>query len=525
MLAQHEQEDFLALFLELEARCKVEPSLNQEWENARADFLGKSGDNVHVEHRFREWFLLERVSQSLGSPPAVSWAPEAPEVDSIWHRLLDSFYGIFQGIGNDDEGFPLLEDLWSGRQIRLVGNRMKIDETGVMVGRVAVGGEEHHVPFPGTAFLIAPGLADALAKDLSSIRAKQPRSRLSQQQCENLLLPYRNADEEGGQSTEDFQQQLRELLQDQNKWDIPQVFALLEKEGPQETLNRIAFDSEVNLEALRHCIHGLTTQASGTAKATKSPEQEQDYLDPKEVSEALEAFEAAQGSGHDLTQSFSVLEEKLGFESGSSDPYQEVLGEGTSSEPVGTQEAPGSAMWMATYLWEREQAGVLPGRETLEEITHFLEFLRNIFGRNLEADEVQQHQILAYFCQAEDSEVLARQLSHMDLFLQWLIDEQGAQIQMDPSSRELIHQVVSVNQHWSAADTATGSMAMVQRVEPMQVDTDGGEAANVLGWPAGLDFQPGVGDALRGQWRHGKFQMAAWFPKALMPAAPPTPDE
>ncbi|MDA0667521.1 MAG: hypothetical protein O3A95_07625 [Planctomycetota bacterium] len=523
MSVQHEQEDFLALLHELEARCKVDPSLNQEWEDARADFLSKSGENVHTENRFREWFLLERVSPTLGSPPAVLWAPDAPEVDSIWHRLLDSFYGIFQGIGNDDEGFPLLEDLWSGRQIRLIGSRMKIDDTGVMVGRVAVGGEEHHVPFPGTAFLIAPGLADALAKDLSSIRAKQPRSRLSQQQCENLLLPYRVAQEEENQSTEDFQQQLRELLEDQNKWDIPQVIALLEKEGPQETLNQIAFDSDIDLEALRHCIHGLTAQGSDNPISSKTPEEDQDYLDPKDVLEALEAFDTAIENGTDLVQSFSALEEKLGFEAGTSDPYQEVLNEGTSAEPVGTQEAPGSAMWMATYLWEQEQMGAHPGRESLEEITHFLEFLRNIFGRNLEADEVHQHQILAYFCQAESSEILTEQLSHLEPFLAWLIEEQGALIQMDQPSRELIHRVVSVNQHWSGSDSITGSMAMVQETDPLQVGTDSGDAAIVMGWPEGFDFQPGIGDALRGQWRHGKFQIGAWFPKALMPAAIPTP--
>ena len=524
MSVQHEQEDFLALFHELEARCKADPTLLQEWEETRAVFLGRDQDDQNAQHRFREWFLLERVSEKLGTPPAVAWAPDAPEVDSLWHRVLDSFYGIFQGIGNDDEGYPLLEDLWSGRQIRLIGHRMKIDDSGVMVGRVAVGGEEHHVPFTGSSFLIAPGLADALAKDLSSIRAKQPRSRLSQQQCEGLLLPYRKPQEDADHAQEDFQQQLEDLLKGQSKWSVPEVYALLEEKGAQETLNQIAFESDIDLEALRHCIHGLINQGTqeGDSTPSSSAHQDQDYLDPEEVLEALEAFDAASKGGNSLADSFSLLEEKLGFDTGTSDPYHEALDDKTDSDPVGSPEAPGSAMWMATYLWEQEQAGKHPGREALEEITTFLEFLRNIFARNLEAEEIQQYQILAYFCQAESSAVLENQLNHMEPFLSWLIEEQGALIQLDQASMAMIHQVVSVNQEWSQTESAIGSMALVHQENPLLVETDGGEPAEVIGWPEGLDFKPGAGDALRGKWQHGKFQIAAWFPKALMPSAAPT---
>jgi len=525
MSVQHEQEDFLALFHELEARCKAEPFLHQEWEDARIEFLGLNGDDPHAEHRFREWFLLERVSQKLGAPPAVAWAPDAPDVDSIWHRLLDSFYGIFQGIGTDDEGFPLLEDLWSARQIRLGGQRMNIDESGIMVGRVAQGGKEHHIPFTGTSFLIAPGLADALAKDLSSIRSKQPRSRLSQQQCEALLLPYRERQSGPAKTNQDFQAQLEALLTGQTQWNLAQVFQLLEEHGPQETLNRIAFDSDIDLEELRLCVHGLTEESQTNSAPPRVPQIEEDHLDPQDVLEALEAFESAQQTGMDLAESFSLLEDRLGLEKGSSDPYQEVLEDSVTSEPVGSHEAPGSALWMATYLWEQEQLGDQPGRETLEEITQFLEFLRNIFGRNLEAEEVQQHQVLAYFCQAETSAALQQQLDLLGPFLNWLIEEQGALLRLGDPARTLIQQVVQVNQHWTESDSSSANMALVQREQPLQVSTDDGDHADVHGWPQGLGFQPGLGDALRGQWRDGKFHIAAWFPKALMPTAIPAAAE
>lgn len=524
MSVQHEQEDFLALFHELEARCKAETSLNQEWEDARAHFMGQNRNDPHAEHRFREWFLLERVSQKIGTPPAVAWAPEAPEVDSIWHRVLDSFYGIFQGIGTDEQGYPLLEDLWSGRQIRLGGHRMNMDDSGVMVGRVALGGEEHHVPFTGTSFMIAPGLADALARDLSSIRAKQPRSRLSQEQCEALLQPYREEQQQAS-DTEDFHKQLHELLEGQKKWDIDQVFKLIETQGTQEALNQIAFDSDIDLEALRHCIHGLSSEPPTGDEASSTAKEDEDYLNPEEILEALEAFESSQQNGKNLAESFSLLEEQLGLDSGSSDPYQEILDDDVSSEPVGSEELPGSAMWMATYLWEMEQMGEHPVRETLEEITQFLEFLRKIFGRNFEAEEVQQHQLLAYFCQAKTPEELQIQLDQLAPFLNWLIEEQGAMLRLDEPAKELIQKVVQVNQHWTASDSASASLALVQRNRPLQVKADDGDDADVLGWPEDLDFRPGVADALRGQWRHGKFHISAWFPQALMPTTAPAAAE
>jgi len=516
MSVEHEQEDFLALFHELEARCKADPILEQEWGKAQSNFLGSQGLNTHAMHRFREWFLLERVSPKLGAPPAVIWAPESPEVNSIWHRLLDSFYGIFQGIGSDDEGYPLLEDLWSGRQIRLIRKQMNMDETGVLVGRVAVGGEDHHVPFTGAAFLIAPGLADALAKDLSSIRAKQPRSRLSQEQCENLLLPYRLLEEAEPVASKDYQEQLSVLLEGQSKWTMSQVLHLIQTQGAQEALNQIAFDSELDLEGLRHCLHGLTSTPTATTKPKRNLGE--DELDQAAVQNALLAFEKDQHAGKDVEESFALLEQQLGLKPGTSDPYDEIKhAEQATNATVGPAEAPGSAMWMATFLWEQEQLGNHPSRETLEQISGFLEFLRNIFGRNLEADEIHQHQILAFFCQAKSSKTLDTQLKQLEGFLLWLAQEQGAEIQLNKESKSLIQRVVRVNQGWASSPSEIGSMALVQKSKPLLVSADDADQAEVLGWPSNLDFQPQVGDALRGQWRQGKFHVAAWFPKALMP--------
>lgn len=524
-LNHHGQDAFLQLLLELESRCLADAQLKQEHADAREAFLpqGKETLDAHAEHRFREWFLLERPSNKLGAPPAVFFAPEAPEPDSLWFRLLDSFLGIFKGIGSDDQGAPLLEDLWSGRQVRLAGTQMQLDENGVMVGRVAHGGGEQHVPLPGATFLVTPGLADAMASDLSRTRAAQPRARLSQLQCEDLLLPYHQEAHVDAKESR-WASDLELLLRPHAEWDVDRVLDMVQELGIQEALSAIAFESDIDLEALRIIFQEMATEASTLTTEEESPQQsgslvvEDETIHPDDVAAALAAFDAASTEGADLASRFHALEESLGLEPGTSDPFEDLATrEPAPEERVGLEQPPGIPLCLATYLWELEQEQEHPKRETLEELSVFLEFLQDLQQETFEPERVLQHQLLAYLCRSRDLESLDHRIQHLDRFLVWLIQEQDAPLQWNSEVWEMVRQVVQCNAALASEEAPADAMALVDNLAPLTVAAEDGESARVLGWPAasGVDVQKG--DALQGHWSDGKFTVRAWFPQALMP--------
>lgn len=534
----HGQDAFLDLLRELVAQCKADPQLAEEWQNASETFLGKTSaaPDKHAEHRFREWFLLERTSEKLGSPPAVFFAPDAPEPDTLWFRLLDSFLGIFKGIGNDEQGAPLMEDLWSGRQIRLAGAPMNLDESGVLVGRVAHSGGEQHIPLPGATFLVAPGLADALARDLSRSRASQPRARLSQLECEDLVVPYRPAGQAGDAVESTWQEDLEILLLPHAQWDIERVLGLVEEQGIQDALSSIAFQSDIDLESLRLIFQDMATEArlleeqmDGEAPsmlAPAAPAADGDAVDPEAVAEALAAFDALAEEGADLASRFTELETKLGLEPGTSDPYEEVVQrEPTAEERVGLEQPPGIPLCLATYLWELEQAGEHPTRETLQELSDFLEFLQELQLGTFEPERVLQHQLLAYLCRTEDVATLNRRIEHLDAFLGWLIQEQDAPLDWSEKTRSKVSEVVTFNASLAGTDTTADAMAMIDSLAPLTVAAEDGESSAVLGWPYGAEVSVEKGDALHGHWSAGRFTVRAWFPQALLPKQATAPAE
>ena len=152
-------EPTLALLQEMQERVLAHPGLHEEWGAAWKDFHGGRPDPA-AANRFAEWFLLERDSQALGSPPVVAWAPGGVKEDANWTRLLDSLLGIFRAVPGP-EGEPLqLEDLWSGRTIAVIGlERREVSDSSILaVGRFVQADEFHHRPLPGLLLLSVEGL-------------------------------------------------------------------------------------------------------------------------------------------------------------------------------------------------------------------------------------------------------------------------------------------------------------------------------------------------------------------------------
>jgi hypothetical protein len=511
------QEDFLGLLQQLEARCHADRTLSEEWGKAWRDYENEGIADPHALHRFREWFLLERPADALGTPPAVAWAPDAPEESSLWHRMLDSFFGIFQGMGEDQQGFPLLEDLWSGRQIRLIGEKMSMDSNGVLLGRVALGGDDYHVPLTGATFLIAPGLAEALTNDLSRIRAEQPRSRLSQRQCEGLLKPYLDSSVTQPNSHGRVEE-LEEILSGQSEWTPKDITTLVEQIGTHEALNTLAFETNLDLEALRRFLLSGSPQ-----EPTPSIETDETQLDRDKTKRALDNFEQSQRARLDVDTIFVNLEKDLGLKEGTSDPYQEaVQQEEDPGNRVGLDDTPGITVLMATYLWEMEQRKVPTPKERIETITRFLDFIQEQQQGSLDPEGIQQYQLLAYLCRARTAGELDEAWSHLQDFMGWLQEGQAAAIDASPTTIDLAREVVSVNEFLDTGEEDSETMTLIATVNPLGTEGEDGEIIPILGWPEGLHVTPRKGDAIRGIWEDGRFTLKAWFPRDLLPERVPS---
>ncbi|MDP7062842.1 MAG: hypothetical protein QF489_07920 [Planctomycetota bacterium] len=519
------QHDFDRLLEELEQRVLAHPILQTEYRESYQDFLAGSATDEPTKLRHREWFLIEHTPPSLGAPPAVAWAPEDLQDNDIWQRLLESFFGIFQEVASDDQQMPILEDLWSGRQIRLDRPLPANDDNLVIVGRTAQGSEEYHVLMPGCVFLAAEGLADALASDLSRIRAEQPRSRLSQRQCEHLLLPFRQQTEPHQEAAQALEI-LEEALAGEPKWSADRLLEAAVEHGVTEALNILAFETKVDLEPIRTAMatlnavgqQGLRDEPLNTVEAGAD-----DQLSPGEIESALAAFELARKSGKDLSTSFEELEKNLGLPIGESDPFAEVTqAAGGEGEPMGPEDVPGMSMWLATYLWEKEAGGVTIEEKDAREISAFLEHLAMTRGAKLDPEQVEAGDLLGYMLRSDTLQILESRLASLGNFITWLIEEQGSPLDqtmqaLQESTGQLLRDVVTLNHQLELQQAPKESVAWLKSVEPLQVGAEDGELVNVIGLPADCGFTPQVGDCVMGSWHDAKFQLGAWLPAKLLP--------
>jgi hypothetical protein len=523
------QHDFDQLLDELEQRVRAHSALSAELEEGLETFLAGNPDDPPTRLRFREWFLIERDARQLGVPPIVAWAPEDLQEGDIWQRLLESFFGIFQPVAAATEAHPILEDLWSGRQIRLDRPLPAHDEDMIVVGRAAQGSEDAHVLLPGCVFLAASGLVDALASDLSRIRAEQPRSRLSQRECERLLLPFR-APGDADQEIDAAIEILETALAGEAHWDADRLLEEAVESGVTEALNRLAFDTKVELDPIRSAL--ATLKEAGARAAVDDAVEEaklDDSISPGQIESALAAYDLARTRGEDLDQSFKQLEQALGLDVGESDPFHEVTAaaEEKPGEVMGPEEVPGMSMWLATFLWEQEAAGVETEETVAREITAFLEHLFLSRGPSLDPDQVEPGDLLGYLLRAQDIAVLEQRLDSLTAFITWLVEQQDAPlgdtlVALKESTGALLREVVTLNQRLESDGADKDSVAWLKTVTPLQVGAEDGDLAAVVGVPKGCSFEPQVGDCLMGSWHGGRFQLGAWLPEKLLPMVPET---
>ncbi len=519
------------LLQELEARILGMPATAAEWRQARADFpLPVLGPEV--EARFREWFLLERLSEALGSPPALAWAPAELAEDSAWSRLLDNFLGVFQAEARGD-GRVLLVDLWSGRAIQGRAAMLPPPQPdAVVVGRFCLADEEVHGPLPGVRMLQAPGLLQAVEQDLALARAQDPRGHLSQLEIERLFLPFAEAPpaealpaQAGAEALAVLTAELEELLSADPVWPLQRIHALLAEGGMGGALDHLAFHSELDLDQLRRLLPAYLAAsqaqypsvAEGAYGADATPDLAGSEVEAGPVEQALEAFDHARTKGKDLDQAFAELEGALHLGQGVS---AEPEPGGDAAVPVGPDRAAGMAVWLEAYRWEAGLDALDPG------LVQFLDHLRALEMEGVDASEIAPSHLYPFLLAATDADQAQLRLRAITPFLEWAMREQGAPLEdfladLLAGQGERLHSLIRCNARLAAAGARGGNQARLAQSEPPEVTTEGEESAAVVGFEEGELQHLRPGDLLQGAWHEGLFHVCAVVPAEALAAATP----
>ena len=524
--------DILELMTELEDRVHTDPRLEAEWMGElERDPAALSQPQAHS--RFREWFLLERDSEALGSSPMLAWAPSEVVADSAWARLLDNFLGIFKVAGmRRSEGREFLDvhDLWSGRLAHLPADILAggTGEDGdlLFVGRLVLADDEVHLPLPGLRLAHAPGLVDAVESDLALARHHQPRARLSQRECDALFAAIPNGDGAELESTESMAELLAELdevLMDAPGWDWDRIQDSLNQHGLTGTLDRLAFETVADLESLRRILPALASQTPGQAAPTVRQADESKSTEASEAAQALDVYDLARAQGLSVEQAFRKLEEALGLEPGTS---EEVLPDQLRDTlPVGPEQVSGLDAWIETYLWEQhaEPSGA-PGPEIEAVLRAFAKQAQTAAGKSIDAQELSSVHVLPYLMAAQDATDFQARRTGLLGFLVWATQEQGAALgealsdwACDEDQR--LPAMIEANRVMRSAGADWRSRQVLHELNPPSVLAEGGEIAPVTGLPSEVEPSLRIGDLVLGAWREGRFQAAALVPKEAIPHA------
>jgi hypothetical protein len=528
--------DILELLTELELRVHADPKLEAEW-------MGElKRDPVALSHaqalsRFREWFLLERDAEALGTSPLLAWSPTEVLADSAWARLLDNFLGIFKIAGTRrSEGREFLDvlDLWSGRIAHLPADVLAGDqgEEGdlLFVGRLVLVDDEVHLPLPGLRLAHAPGLVEAVEADLALARHHQPRARLSQRECDALFAAIPGVDSSEIESTESLSELLAELenvLLDAPGWDWDRIQDSLNQSGLTGTLDRLAFETVADLESLRRILPALINQAPGDPKLATQAADEQASAKDTEAAQALDVYDLARAQGLSVEQAFRKLEEALGMDPGAS---EEILPDQLRDNlSVGPEQVAGLDAWIETYLWEQhaEPSGA-PGPEVEAILRAFAKQAQAAAGSTIDAQELSPAHVLPYLMAAGDADDFLSRRAGLLGFLTWATQEQDAALGAALSDwacdeDQRLPAMVQANQTMRDAGADWRSRQILHEVDPPSVLAEGGESAPVMGLPEDVKPWLRARDLVLGIWREGRFHAAALVPRETIPQTPVDP--
>jgi hypothetical protein len=527
--------DILELMTELEDRVHADPKLEAEW-IGELERDPAALAQPQARSRFREWFLLERESDALGTSPLLAWSPSEIIANSAWARLLDNFLGIFKVAGTRrSEGREFLDvhDLWSGRMAHLPAEILAggpgEDGDLLFVGRLVLADDEVHLPLPGLRLAHAPGLVDAVETDLALARHHQPRARLSQRECDALFaaIPHADGSElESAESLAELLTELDEVLQDAPGWDVDRIQDSLNQVGLTGTLDRLAFETVADLESLRRILPALASQAQSETKPSSQQAEAEQSSKSDEAAKALDVYDLARAQGLSVEQAFRKLEEALGLDPGTS---EEVLpDQHRDTVPVGPEKVTGLDAWIEAFLWEQhaEPSGA-PSPEVEAVLRAFAKHAQAAAGKPIDAQELSSTHVLPYLMAAENADALQTRRQGLFGFLTWATQEQDAALgdalqDWACPDDERLPAMVEANRVLRESGADWRNRQVLHELDPPSVLAEAGETARVTGLPAEVESKLRIGDLVLGSWRDGHFEAVALVPKEAIPVAAET---
>ena len=449
------------------------PELSAELDRAKREFFGGRDPRTAGEDaaelaalRFVEWFLCERVSDVLGAVPLdVAQTRLGISIDVPTGSVVGVF--LVQSGGAD----PVVRDVVdkSVYQLRGVPDPLEIGDA--LIGRLypAGGGDDEMVPSAAASIVSsAPRFAVAFQKDVEALALGR---RLDQLELENLLFVDATPPaQDAAPPLERVEAELATLLESgASPVSAPEVTeALRSSERPtavvDELLDQLAFESDVDLEALRRVLVDLVG-AIASRPAEPAPQQTEARPPPK-APPAAPKFEARQGEG--LGESIARrIEEGLAQHESVESLFAHVegmLGESIDDEVeerlVGVDVGDLEPL-VREFAWELEVE-----ESDVQRLDAFLTAQNGapVPRANLEtveADDVLRFLLHAWLDRPGDArvaEVRAR-FSIVERFYAWAADTQGIdrRDELEPARTELLADVDRLARAGDALSRAEGT--------------------------------------------------------------------
>jgi hypothetical protein len=315
----------------LARRLAEEPRLQPEIQRARREFFGQSrglgpvlpGAADLAEHRFAEWFALERESETLGAVPATI----AP-FDALADDLDGSTVGVFLVQQAGQNGVFAL-DLQDEAILELGVPPGSLQQGDLVVGRLFPGAQEQWEPSTACA-VFRPGepIGTAFLRDVKRLDLGR---RLQQVELEHLLLhrPDQTASPTAAAAPaiplEHLEADLEQLLQDAGgKYSaavISQELARVARAGPVmgPLLDDLAFDTSVDLDRARQLLLQIWNAHHDEADAVAAGPVEADAMVTPAPGESLgellvRTLDEGLAQKRDLEELFAQLERMAGIE-------------------------------------------------------------------------------------------------------------------------------------------------------------------------------------------------------------------
>ena len=496
-----------ALLSELKAKVLEEPQLAKEWEQALKQKPWSLQEEL--EDRFLEWFLLERESESLGTQPAVYWAPQSLQPADDWTRFLDASLGLFRPNGALN-GKALLLDLWTGQNFQTAYPAFPdkgANSSFLLVGRLALNAAGVYQPLPGAQALMQEGLIQALDADIKRVRGQNPRERLSQLQLEYILLAHKSAIAAQGDSS--LATQTVALIESTPGWRWAKAYAVATEHGPDELINQLAFSTDIDLDLVKGGLPMALAEAQTSERVASSNFN---------ASDALHSYDEQRAAGVDLDVAFSALEAELGLPVGISNeinPEESDEGEaGPGNKNIDAN------YFLDAYLFDHQESAV-------QEFE--LSELKAIAGEISPQSSRQQiiSIISTRLAQSPQESIFESRWSTHQPFLTWLCREQGFPLDewlevFPTDGLQRLRRAVTINSSHDEAPTGQASQIVrIISIKPLLVETqEKSQGASVLHAPKTVLEIARIGDLLIGYWKAGSFVMHKYLPLEILPEQP-----